>query len=95
MLTGCLHESVCQTCSELCCVFFFFLDCVQVQVLYDFTAEAGNNELTVKEGETLTITNQVNLYHHTSNFLLSLSHLTGWHWVQDPAAYCCIFSCLF
>ncbi|TNN74860.1 Sorting nexin-9 [Liparis tanakae] len=30
----------------------------KVQVLYDFSAEAGNNELTVKEGETLTITNQ-------------------------------------
>uniref|UniRef100_A0A668AQ93 Sorting nexin 9 n=1 Tax=Myripristis murdjan TaxID=586833 RepID=A0A668AQ93_9TELE len=28
------------------------------QVLYDFTAEPGNNELTVKEGETITITNQ-------------------------------------
>uniref|UniRef100_A0A8D3APH0 Sorting nexin n=1 Tax=Scophthalmus maximus TaxID=52904 RepID=A0A8D3APH0_SCOMX len=28
------------------------------QVLYDFAAEAGNNELTVKEGETVTITNQ-------------------------------------
>uniref|UniRef100_A0A674PED7 Sorting nexin n=1 Tax=Takifugu rubripes TaxID=31033 RepID=A0A674PED7_TAKRU len=28
------------------------------QVLYDFTAEPGNNELTVKEGETVTITNQ-------------------------------------
>uniref|UniRef100_A0A3Q1G138 Sorting nexin n=1 Tax=Acanthochromis polyacanthus TaxID=80966 RepID=A0A3Q1G138_9TELE len=28
------------------------------QVLYDFIAEAGNNELTVKEGETITITNQ-------------------------------------
>ncbi|XP_015207357.1 sorting nexin-9a isoform X1 [Lepisosteus oculatus] len=27
-------------------------------VLYDFTAEPGNNELTVKEGETITITNQ-------------------------------------
>uniref|UniRef100_A0A673C7Y8 Sorting nexin n=1 Tax=Sphaeramia orbicularis TaxID=375764 RepID=A0A673C7Y8_9TELE len=27
------------------------------QVLYDFTAEPGNNELTVKEGETITITN--------------------------------------
>uniref|UniRef100_A0A8D3APK3 Sorting nexin n=1 Tax=Scophthalmus maximus TaxID=52904 RepID=A0A8D3APK3_SCOMX len=26
--------------------------------LYDFAAEAGNNELTVKEGETVTITNQ-------------------------------------
>uniref|UniRef100_A0A8C2X8I5 Sorting nexin n=1 Tax=Cyclopterus lumpus TaxID=8103 RepID=A0A8C2X8I5_CYCLU len=30
----------------------------KVQVLYDFSAEAGNNELTVKEGETLTVTNQ-------------------------------------
>ncbi|XP_068580583.1 sorting nexin-9b isoform X2 [Cebidichthys violaceus] len=30
----------------------------KVQVLYDFTAEAGNNELTVREGETLTLTNQ-------------------------------------
>ncbi|XP_061742202.1 sorting nexin-9b isoform X2 [Nerophis ophidion] len=31
---------------------------LKAQVLYDFAAEAGNNELTVKEGETLTITNQ-------------------------------------
>ncbi|XP_068199463.1 sorting nexin-9b isoform X2 [Antennarius striatus] len=31
---------------------------VKAQVLYDFTAEIGNNELTVKEGETVTITNQ-------------------------------------
>uniref|UniRef100_A0A665U735 Sorting nexin n=1 Tax=Echeneis naucrates TaxID=173247 RepID=A0A665U735_ECHNA len=31
---------------------------LKAQVLYDFTAEPGNNELTVKEGETLTITNQ-------------------------------------
>ncbi|XP_029705012.1 sorting nexin-9b isoform X1 [Takifugu rubripes] len=31
---------------------------VKAQVLYDFTAEPGNNELTVKEGETVTITNQ-------------------------------------
>lgn len=44
----------------------FFLDCVQAQVLYDFTAEPGNNELTVKEGETVTITNQVNLYRQHS-----------------------------
>uniref|UniRef100_A0A673C7I7 Sorting nexin n=1 Tax=Sphaeramia orbicularis TaxID=375764 RepID=A0A673C7I7_9TELE len=29
----------------------------KAQVLYDFTAEPGNNELTVKEGETITITN--------------------------------------
>ncbi|KAJ8009681.1 hypothetical protein DPEC_G00094040 [Dallia pectoralis] len=31
----------------------------KAQVLYDFTAEPGNNELTVREGETITITNQV------------------------------------
>ncbi|KAG7508164.1 sorting nexin-9 isoform X1 [Solea senegalensis] len=31
---------------------------LKAQVLYDFTAEAGNNELTVKEGETVTVTNQ-------------------------------------
>ncbi|XP_041660993.1 sorting nexin-9b isoform X2 [Cheilinus undulatus] len=31
---------------------------LKAQVLYDFTAEPGNNELTVKEGETVTITNQ-------------------------------------
>ncbi|XP_034756770.1 sorting nexin-9b isoform X7 [Etheostoma cragini] len=31
---------------------------LKAQALYDFTAEAGNNELTVKEGETLIITNQ-------------------------------------
>ncbi|XP_071368335.1 sorting nexin-9b [Centroberyx affinis] len=30
----------------------------KAQVLYDFHAEPGNNELTVKEGETITITNQ-------------------------------------
>ncbi|KAJ4929270.1 hypothetical protein JOQ06_004881 [Pogonophryne albipinna] len=31
---------------------------LKAQVLYDFSAEVGNNELTVKEGETLTITNK-------------------------------------
>ncbi|XP_061668377.1 sorting nexin-9b isoform X1 [Syngnathoides biaculeatus] len=31
---------------------------LKAQVLYDFTAEPGNNELTVKEGETVTVTNQ-------------------------------------
>lgn len=36
--------------------------CVQAKVLYDFNAEPGNNELTVTEGETLTVTNQVNPY---------------------------------
>lgn len=46
--------------------FVFFLDCVQAQVLYDFTAESGNNELTVREGETVTITNQVDIYQHSS-----------------------------
>ncbi|KAM9435946.1 sorting nexin-9b isoform 2-T2 [Clarias gariepinus] len=30
----------------------------QAQVLYDFLAEPGNNELSVREGETITITNQ-------------------------------------
>uniref|UniRef100_A0A672IET0 Sorting nexin n=1 Tax=Salarias fasciatus TaxID=181472 RepID=A0A672IET0_SALFA len=29
----------------------------QTNVLYDFSAEPGNNELSVKEGETITITN--------------------------------------
>ncbi|KAK6489620.1 sorting nexin-9-like isoform X1, partial [Huso huso] len=28
------------------------------RVLYDFTAEPGNNELTVKDGETITVTNK-------------------------------------
>ncbi|KAL7873582.1 hypothetical protein AOLI_G00126530 [Acnodon oligacanthus] len=31
---------------------------VKAQVLYDFTAEPGNNELSVREGETLTLLNQ-------------------------------------
>ncbi|XP_065112364.1 sorting nexin-9b isoform X2 [Paramisgurnus dabryanus] len=30
----------------------------KAQVLYDFTAEPGNNELSIREGETITITNQ-------------------------------------
>lgn len=30
----------------------------KAKVLYDFVAEPGNNELTVKEGETVTITNK-------------------------------------
>ncbi|CAN9507457.1 unnamed protein product [Ophioblennius macclurei] len=30
----------------------------KAKVLYDFTAEPGNNELSVTEGETITITNQ-------------------------------------
>ncbi|XP_052391223.1 sorting nexin-9-like isoform X1 [Carassius gibelio] len=30
----------------------------KAQVLYDFTAEPGNNELSVREGETITITNR-------------------------------------
>ncbi|KPP69983.1 sorting nexin-9-like, partial [Scleropages formosus] len=39
-------------------VFFLHLRYGQAQVLYDFTAEPGNGELTVKEGETITITSQ-------------------------------------
>uniref|UniRef100_A0A673LQJ3 Sorting nexin n=1 Tax=Sinocyclocheilus rhinocerous TaxID=307959 RepID=A0A673LQJ3_9TELE len=35
-----------------------YVCCVQAQVLYDFTAEPGNNELTVQEGEILTLTKQ-------------------------------------
>uniref|UniRef100_A0AAZ3RAX9 Sorting nexin n=1 Tax=Oncorhynchus tshawytscha TaxID=74940 RepID=A0AAZ3RAX9_ONCTS len=31
---------------------------MQAQVMYDFSAEPGNNELTVKEGETVTVLNQ-------------------------------------
>ncbi|KAF4102365.1 sorting nexin-9a [Onychostoma macrolepis] len=31
---------------------------VKAQVLYDFTSEPGNNELSVQEGEILTVTNQ-------------------------------------
>ncbi|TRY86935.1 hypothetical protein DNTS_002204 [Danionella cerebrum] len=30
----------------------------KAQVLYDFAAEPGNNELSVREGETISITNQ-------------------------------------
>uniref|UniRef100_A0A8K9V281 Sorting nexin 9a n=1 Tax=Oncorhynchus mykiss TaxID=8022 RepID=A0A8K9V281_ONCMY len=30
----------------------------QAQVIYDFSAEPGNNELTVREGETVTVLNQ-------------------------------------
>uniref|UniRef100_A0A8C7DU77 Sorting nexin 9a n=1 Tax=Oncorhynchus kisutch TaxID=8019 RepID=A0A8C7DU77_ONCKI len=31
---------------------------ITAQVMYDFSAEPGNNELTVKEGETVTVLNQ-------------------------------------
>ncbi|KAK6306890.1 hypothetical protein J4Q44_G00220380 [Coregonus suidteri] len=31
---------------------------MQAQVMYDFSAEPGNNELTVREGETVTVLNQ-------------------------------------
>lgn len=44
---------------------FLLLVFVKAQVLYDFTAEPGNNELTVKEGETVTVTNQVSFYART------------------------------
>ncbi|XP_015256886.1 PREDICTED: sorting nexin-9-like [Cyprinodon variegatus] len=33
---------------------------VKALVLYDFTAEPGNNELSVREGETVTVIDQVN-----------------------------------
>lgn len=49
---------------NLLCVFLLFT-LVKAQVLYDFSAEPGNNELTVKEGETVTITNQVSFYTRT------------------------------
>lgn len=49
---------------NLFCV-FLLLVFVKAQVLFDFTAEPGNNELTVKEGETVTITNQVSFYART------------------------------
>ena len=61
MLIFCVHKRVRQTNMQQVLNVFFLLSCVQAQVLYDFIAEAGNNELTVKEGETLTVTNQVNL----------------------------------
>uniref|UniRef100_A0A4W3JNA7 Sorting nexin 9 n=1 Tax=Callorhinchus milii TaxID=7868 RepID=A0A4W3JNA7_CALMI len=35
----------------------------KAKVLYDFTAEPGNNELTVKEGELITIVNWVRNFH--------------------------------
>uniref|UniRef100_A0A3Q2XVA2 Sorting nexin n=1 Tax=Hippocampus comes TaxID=109280 RepID=A0A3Q2XVA2_HIPCM len=47
--------------------------CAQAQVLYDFTAEPGNNELTVKEGETVTITNQVSCSLSACNTVKSLN----------------------
>lgn len=43
---------------------FTFVTCLplhfqQARVMYDFAAEPGNNELTVNEGEIITITNPV------------------------------------
>lgn len=39
----------------------FLFSCLplQARVMYDFAAEPGNNELTVNEGEIITITNLV------------------------------------
>lgn len=36
-----------------------FAHSLQARVMYDFAAEPGNNELTVNEGEIITITNPV------------------------------------
>uniref|UniRef100_A0A673IH67 Sorting nexin n=1 Tax=Sinocyclocheilus rhinocerous TaxID=307959 RepID=A0A673IH67_9TELE len=40
------------------CFTYACLVSTQAQVLYDFAAEPGNNELSIREGETITITNQ-------------------------------------
>ena len=36
---------------------------LQAEVLYDFTAEPGNNELSVRRGETVTVLDQVHTTH--------------------------------
>lgn len=53
--------------------------CAQAQVLYDFAAEPGNNELTVKEGETVTITNQVSCSLSACNTVKSLNSTVWGH----------------
>lgn len=48
---------------------------LQARVMYDFAAEPGNNELTVNEGEIITITNPVGK--STANSQLCRPALTG------------------
>lgn len=53
-----------------CCRFLSILSSFvvfQAQVLYDFTAEPGNNELSVREGETVTVLYQVRTHIHTDS----------------------------
>uniref|UniRef100_A0A4W6D3X4 Sorting nexin n=1 Tax=Lates calcarifer TaxID=8187 RepID=A0A4W6D3X4_LATCA len=50
------NECYCYNCRTWLSLNLLFT--LKAQVLYDFTAEPGNNELTVKEGETITVTNQ-------------------------------------
>lgn len=40
---------------------------LQAVVLYDFTAEPGNNELSVREGETIAVVDQVNAGVYTAH----------------------------
>lgn len=45
----------------------------QARILYDFTAEPGNNELSVREGETVTVIDQVmQRLDHTGTHLCTL-----------------------
>lgn len=67
------------------CFIYACLISTQAQVLYDFAAEPGNNELSIREGETITITNQVSLFYfhnvlkHPSLHVCSeLLHVYGW-----------------
>uniref|UniRef100_A0A4W4FYP1 PX domain-containing protein n=1 Tax=Electrophorus electricus TaxID=8005 RepID=A0A4W4FYP1_ELEEL len=56
----------------------------KAQVLYDFTAEPGNNELSVKEGETITITNQVNWY---PTIIAGTAHCLSWSFSSDACLF--------
>lgn len=50
-----LNETLYRSCKPHC----YVLSLIQARVMYDFAAEPGNNELTVSEGEIITITNPV------------------------------------
>lgn len=58
----CVYEQA-KGCLDLCllyiCNICFPVRPLQARVMYDFAAEPGNNELTVSEGEIITITNPV------------------------------------